>query len=74
MPAHLPSSPHRPCLLPQTDTRTIGPTSTAQTLLYSAPEMLQVLMTAGRGAVAVKRTADGDVFAYAMTLYELMTG
>ena len=62
VPAH--HAPLLPSLPPQTDTRTIVPTSTAQTLLYSPPEVLQRLTTPGHEAGTVKWTADRDVFAY----------
>lgn len=68
-----------PCPSPaQTSTRTIAPASTAQSLFYSAPELLEALNYSGppgiAGAPSAKRTMDGDVFSYAMLLYELFTG
>ncbi len=54
-------------------TWTYRPSSAAQSLAYSAPELLRSLSLTESSASRVKRTAAGDVYSLAMTLYPLFT-
>lgn len=75
---------HLTILVPslQTATRTMAPSTQAQTVVYSAPELLAALCNPalpapGPGSPAsraLKRTTESDVFAFGMLLYELFTG
>lgn len=54
----------------KTITSTLAPLSNAQSVVYSAPELLQgILHSSG-----CKRSTEADVYAFSIVLYELFTG
>lgn len=54
-------------------TWTYRPSSAAQSLAYSAPELLLALSLTVSSACRTKRTPAGDTYSFAMTLYQLFT-
>ncbi|GAX81124.1 hypothetical protein CEUSTIGMA_g8558.t1 [Chlamydomonas eustigma] len=52
----------------------IASNSRDRTVAYSAPELLESLLKAGVTEMSSERTKAGDVYSFAMILYELFTG